>query len=246
MIYVFGRFGYLGRNLIPFLENKGWDVYGIGRKDKWPKFRPEDTVINCACAGWMPWDEPDKWDMWESNAVLPGRIAKELNGANMIHMGASVEWLKPDIPYSWTKAQASETLLKMKCAHVCYVYTIFGGKDPARFRFMDSFIEAVKTGKPYTLTEPYGTRDWMHVDRICEGIESLVNDRDHRQHHFGSGVTRKFIDVLKLAKEVTGKPLDNIKISKAYNCTVWQGAKPPFFKDSFVNDFTKETKGGSS
>lgn len=242
-VYVWGRFGYLGRNLIPYLEDMGYDVCGIGRKDPFPKMCAEDCAINCACAGWMPWDEPDAWDMWESNAVLPGRIARALNGANMIHMGASVEWLRPDLAYSWTKAQASETLRRMKCAHVCYVYTIFGGKDPAKFRFMDSFIDAVKAGKEYTLTEPYGTRDWMHVSRICDGIEQLIGNRRHAEHHFGSGKTRRFIDILKIAKDMTGKRLNNIWIENGKYSTLWLGAKPPYFTDTLEEDLRRELCG---
>lgn len=239
-IYVFGRFGYLGRNLIPYLERKGYDVAGVGRSDPMPKFSPDDCVVNAACAGWMPWDEPDVNKMLHSNAFLPLKISTKLNGANYIHMGASVEWLRPDLPYSWTKRMASEALERLKCAHICHVYTIFGGKDPAKFRFMDSFIDAVKTGKRYVLTEPFGTRDWVHVDRICEGIESLLYDRDHATHHFGSGKTRTFLDIYKMAKDITGKELDNVQIVRSHVYSIWKGAQPPFFKDTLYEDLKGE------
>jgi len=240
MIYVFGRFGYLGRNLIPYLEKRGYEVVGVGRLDPMPNFEPQDCAINCACAGWMPWEEPDVRRMVESNAVLPLRIATQLNGANMIHMGASVEWLRPSLPYSWTKRLASEALERMKCAHICHVYTIFGGKDPAKFRFMDSFIEAVKKDKHYVLTEPFGTRDWMHVDRICEGIEALINSRDHGVHHFGSGKTRTFFDIYKMAQDITGKELNNVQIVRSHVYSIWRGAEPAFFNDTLFEDLKRE------
>lgn len=245
MIYIFGRFGYLGRNLIPYLVQRGHDVVGIGRSDPMPNFCADDCVINCACAGWMPWEEPDVNRMVGSNAILPLQIATRLNGANMIHMGASVEWLKPNIPYSWTKRLASEALKRMGCAHICYVYTIFGGKDPAKFRFMDSFIEAVKTGKPYTLTEPFGTRDWVHVDRICEGIESLITNRDYNnrgytEHHFGTGHARRFTDILKMTTEIIGHYPLNIGVERSHVYSIWSGANPAFFVDTLYEDLGRE------
>jgi nucleoside-diphosphate-sugar epimerase len=240
MIYVFGRFGYLGRNLIPYLEQRGYEVEGVGRLDAMPNFCADDCVINAACAGWMPWEEPDVNRMVESNAILPMAIAARLNGANMIHMGASVEWQRPDLTYSWTKRLATDALTRLGCAHICHVYTIFGGKDPAKFRFMDSFIEAVRTGRDYTLTEPLGTRDWMHVDRICEGIESLVTNRDHKIHHFGTGITRKFIDILDMARLITGDLLLNIQVANNRDGVIWGGADPPFFKDTLFEDLKRE------
>ena len=73
-VYVVGYGGYIGRSVYEYLQERLYDVKGIGRGTPYPMgFKHSDVVVNCAARGWKSGDE-DTADTVESNIMLPMRL----------------------------------------------------------------------------------------------------------------------------------------------------------------------------
>jgi nucleoside-diphosphate-sugar epimerase len=243
MIYVFGHKGNIGSSLVKHLGDR-YDVVGVGRSDKMPVFTRHDIIINAAVHGWHLWERTDAWTTLETNFDLPLNIALHLNGAQMIQLGASFEFLNPDVPTFKLKRRACEYLRELatltnKNIRIVYIYTSFGGTRP-QWRFLDKLIHCAVTGEIMTITTPNATRDWVHMDRICQGIESLFNENGFRTHHFATGRPKSMLRAVGLVEGILGRKLDNIVVEYNDEGTQWTKAGEPFFEDTFIEDVKRE------
>ena len=238
-IYVIGHRGYIGRSLYEYLENKGYDVRGIGRGHELQMgFKHTDVVVNCACAGWMDGTEDDKRGIIESNIILPMRLHDRSNGAVLIHLSSGIEDVQPLHFYSRTKGVASE-LLKGK-AHVLYLYAVYGNQYCQPSRFMGSLMRACKDGTPYTIHTPMHTRDFVHIDTLLELIEGLLEDREFKTLHVGSGVPVRFVDALAHLESIAGKVFPNISVDMEEQSHFRYCAPEPCLQYTLREDMKKE------
>jgi nucleoside-diphosphate-sugar epimerase len=244
MIYIFGHRGNIGSSLVKHLGDR-YDVTGVGRSDKMPTFNKHDIIVNAAVHGWHLWERTDAWTTLETNFALPLEIAMNLNGARMIQLAASFEFLNPDIPTFKMKRLAGGWLRELatmtnKNVQIAYIYTSFGGTRP-QWRFLDKLIRCAVTGENMVITTPNATRDWVHMSRICSGIESLFAlDGFFRTHHFATGRPKSMLRAVGLIEGILGQKLDNIIVEQNDDGSQWIAAKEPFFEDTFIQDVKKE------
>ena len=237
-IYVVGCNGYIGRSLTEYLENQQYNVRGIGRGTPMPRsFKFSDVIINCACRGWKDGDE-DPSDVIESNIILPLLLDKKRNGAVMIHLSSGIELLQPEHFYAKTKGVATQYLTGK--AHILYLYTIFGGKNVQMSRFMSSLMNACAKDKPYTIETPYHTRDFVHIDRLMELIESLLYERKYKTMHVGSGRPVAFIDAYRMLEAIAGREFENVKINSTDKTSFLYYSPQKTLPDTLYEDMKKE------
>lgn len=209
-VYVVGHSGYIGSNLYEYLQEREYDVKGIGRGTPFPMgFTYRDVIINCATRGWKCGDE-DAADTVESNIMLPMRLHERRNGAVMIHLSSGIELIQSGHFYAKTKGVTSEYLRGK--AHVLYLYTIFGGKNIQMKRFMSTMMRACAKNEPFNLETPLHTRDFVHIDHLMRLIESLLLDRSYKTIHVGSGKAVSFIEAYRKLVDVAGREFDNVNI----------------------------------
>lgn len=239
MIYVIGKNGYIASNLIPYLLDKGHEVTGIGN-EKYYLFvndQNKDVVINCASYGVNP-GQDSLMSMVESNFYVPYKIQDLNTRSKFIHLSSSSEIFQPHTAYARTKSLASDYLRGK--ATLCYIYTAWGGVRQHEHTFMTALLKAKRTNQKFTVSTPYATRDFVHVKRICEGIERLLSE-PVQEVHFGHGKARKMIDV---AMSVLGNSHvllpEWLKLSKVPVAETNWKADNPYLPDTFQEDLEAE------
>lgn len=219
MIHVIDKNGYIASNLILYLTAKGHDVMGYGRMDAKPL---GGTIINTACYGALVGQDNVR-EAVSTNFDLPVELVQ--NADKLIHLSSSSEMFVPDTVYAKSKALASEYLEGK--ATLVYLYTAWGGINEHDHMFMTQLLKAKRENKPFHLSTPYATRDFVHISHICRGIEQLL-DKPVTTHHFGMGRARYMQDVADLVGVEYTKDLN-------YNKFPWR-AKDPYFSDTFESD----------
>lgn len=237
-VWVVGCNGYIGRSLMEYLEEREYDVRGIGRGTHLPQsFKYSDAIVNCACRGWKDGDE-DPMEVVESNILLPMELDRRCNGSVMIHLSSGIELVQPDHFYAKTKGVASEMFRNR--AHVLYLYTIWGGKHVQMTRFMSSLMSACAKNEPYTLVTPNHTRDFVHIDKLCALIESRLYDRDWRSTHVGTGRAVSFLEALGMLEAVAGREFPNVKLDSSDLSTFLYRSPEKTVGDTLLEDMKRE------
>lgn len=237
-VYITGYKGYIGASLAEYLAEREYDVRGIGRGHRLPTtFGYRDVIVNCACSGWKDGDE-DPVDLVESNIVLPLEIDKRRNGAVMIHMSSGIEDLQPLHPYARTKGVATH-MLRNK-AHVLRLYAVFGGKHVQMTRFMSSLMQACKDHAPYVIRTPNHTRDFVHIDRLMNLVENLMENRAYSTLDVGCGRPISFLEAFETLKKVSGRNFQNVEIDGSDDSEMMYRAMDPCLPDTFEADVAKE------
>jgi nucleoside-diphosphate-sugar epimerase len=125
-------------------------------------------------------------------------------------------------------------------AHIVYLYTIYGGKYDPPWRFMGTFLRAVRDYRPYKITTPFTTRDFVHIDRLCELAKELCSTKDYKTVDFGSGRARSLIEVFDNMRDLAEKPLDNVEFCWPGESEYDYCASEPYLKDTFAQDLKRE------
>jgi nucleoside-diphosphate-sugar epimerase len=236
MIYVIGKNGYIASNLIPYMQSRGHEVEGINHEEVYAHSIfdrygwADDIAINCAAYGAIPGQDYID-DMVEANFGLPRMILHYNWNVKLIQLSSSSEIFQPYTAYARTKSLASDYLRGK--ATLCYIYTAYGGINQHEHMFMTQLLKAKKEGKMFQVETPYATRDFIHIKRICEGIEKLIHE-PIQEVHFGHGKARRMFSV---AKKVMDYKYE------------WSGGQPdqpewkaanPYFTDTFEEDLQEE------
>lgn len=232
--YIIGKSGYLGRSLLDYF---GKEAEGIGRSDLWPKFTDRDCIVNCTGYGWNPGQE-DVGEAIDTNINLTVSLERARNGANYVFFASGMQRERPEHLYSLTKNVACRYLEGK--AHILILYTIYGGKWDPPWRFMGTFLRAAKFGKPYVITTPHTTRDFVYIDRLCNTVADLSFDRRYRTIDFGCGKARSLMDVYNhVMLNFPDACLDYVKFQYPKTKPKTYCAERPHLPDYFNEDMEK-------
>ena len=220
-IYVVGDKGYIGSNLVLYLESKGHIVFGND------SYGDIGCVINCAQKGMLS-GKDSMYSMINSNILFPMQLI-DRKYKHMIHLSSSSEIFQPQTAYSRTKSLASDYLRGK--ATLCYLYTVWGGINQHPHTFMAALLKAKREGLPFHLETPYATRDFVHIKHVCRGIEELIYN-PIGEYHFGTGKAR-------LMKDVSDMAGVKYTMGKDYRTFTWKAANP-YFPDTFKEDLQGE------
>lgn len=225
-IAVLGAKGFIGHNLLTYLNKHRADVYAGTRENLWSMLddRKPQTVFNCIGFG-LRKGEISAPMMNHTNFSLTGAVLDTLilNGFDSyIHAGSSVEYgrdlawtaenakLKPATPYALSKAAASMMIryygreLGHRVANL-RLYNVYGPGESE-----NSFVSVViREGRKNKLPE-FGpkdlTRDFIHVDDVCRAFVyaavNLTPDRYGQSFNVGTGIYTTLAEVAMVAKKV--------------------------------------------
>jgi len=237
MIHIFGSMGYLGSSLMDWFSNNGYHVRGYPRHC-WPdRFRPEDTIINCAASGYRR-KVYDIAQTVEDNYLLPKRLYEMSESANFIQIGSWTEECLPMHPYSRSKGLASDYLADK--AHVCLMCSAWGGIYESPEKFMMGFLSACAKGAKFTLTHPFRQRDYVHIDTFCEKIGELSASRDYKKRYFATGRMRSFHEVFHTLRDITNREFPNVVFADDVSTNYMWRPIDPIFEDTFRDDLRRE------
>ncbi len=229
MIYVIGKNGYIGSNLINYFGEKGVDVCGVGRGESFTGSEG-NVIINCAAYG-LNKGQTDIEAMTWTNAILPMRFF-DSSKCKFIQLSSSSEIVEPHTAYARTKSLASDYLRGK--ATLCYIYSAWGGFNQHPRTFMAALLKAKRNNTTLNVTAPDATRDFVHIKHICEGIEELIN-KPIGDYHFGTGNARRLGLVARLA---------GVQYTFENNVAgfTWKAADPYFKEDTFEADLAEELR----
>jgi nucleoside-diphosphate-sugar epimerase len=206
MIYIVGANGYIGSNLLIYLEDHGYTVIGIGRGElfKLDKIKQTDIIICAAGYGIKPNEKDTSYFLYD-NAVLPYLLSQY--GVKVLHLSSYFEFFKTDI-YATSKALASEVIGGYNNVSIIYLYNIFGDgpvTEEYSHRFIKHIKNCIKNKELFTLTTPGACRDFIHIRHILKGIRELIS-APIGVYHFSSG---KYITLIAVHQAIKNKCGDN-------------------------------------
>lgn len=246
-VAILGAGGCFGQNLAMHLSSRH-TVMGIGRSpvksapyslgfkwDYWPlhlltgwgaarialnSFKPDAVVNFAAQAGLVPqsWQYPEEF--YETNLLLPVRIAKWLpKDCRFIQIGSSevygstshaaseTEPLKPSSPYAVSKGAADEHLLTLHDERItivrpsnCYC------PGQALYRLIPRAVLAGLTGKKITL-QGNPQKSYMHADDLSVAIEMLLEAGIPGVFNVGADYPAHIKEIVALVAQELGVPL---------------------------------------
>ena len=165
MIYIIGSNGYIGSNLMREFPS----AIGITRDTKWPEFREDDVVINCASYFWRD-KVLDLSRLYNTNYGIPSVLSK--TNAFIIHLtSTAAHAFNKDIV--WSEKKRGDDLLRGK-AHIIYLPTVYGGINQHKHMFMTALLDHIQIGAPLTLECPKDTRDIVHISVLIKTIKQII------------------------------------------------------------------------
>lgn len=235
-VWVCGAGGYVGSNLLR--------LYGECQavpRGEFPAPRAYDAVINLSCYGHRPGDD-DIDTMVRVNTMYPIKLYESLpKNVVMVHACSSSERDDPGTQYAKTKSVASKFLYGK--ATLAYIYTVFGGINEPNHRFMRNLIEKARHGGSMVVEQPNSMRDFIHVDRVCEGLMRLTKENPPLlEAHLGGGKA-SFLDVIaNIAVKMSGGKLFVI-IGKGRGKMLYP-APNPYVTSDLLDDLRREIECG--
>lgn len=184
------------------------------------EFKPDAVVNFAAQAGLVPqsWEHPEEF--YETNLILPVRIAKWLpKDCRYIHIGSSEVYgstdyaapetapLKPSSPYAVSKGAADEHLLTLHDERItivrpsnCYC------PGQALYRLIPRAVLAGLTGKKITL-QGNPQKSYMHADDLSVAIEILLDAGLPGVFNVGADYPSHIKEIVSLVAHEIGIPL---------------------------------------
>lgn len=213
-VMITGDLGYVGINLALFLKKKGIKVIGVDRKIKKyvesiteKQLRGIDFVVHLAAISGIKICEENKTQAIENNICASFKLFRLCNFLGIPLIFASSQAAKnPKNTYAFTKYMCEERILdyaskgiNFKSYRFC---NIFGGLGylEKKTTVVSNFIK-----DPELSINGNGnqTRDFIHVEDICESIWKGINNSENitTPIDIGTGIPVSILDLAKF----TGK-----------------------------------------
>lgn len=232
-ILVLGRTGFIGGNLFAKLLSIRSDVYGASR-DALEVMRAVEpaTVFDCiAYGGYLA--QTNVSEIYKTNVLLKEKLLSLAHeyGATYVHGGSSSEYGTilnappeetlpcPHTHYAIAKGAASGLINMygkrrgLRCCNL-RLYAVYGPGEREEDRLIPQMIEHAKRGTYPPLVNPDITRDFIHVDDVCEAYVTaalrLSSWHWGESFNIGTGVATSIRELAMLAKDVFGIPGDPV------------------------------------
>ena len=262
-IFITGSTGFVGKNLVPYYESRGHNVYQYKRgeplREALDNFTP-DAIINSAAEIY------DAENMFEPNIIMVQTILEYVRECDqwcrLVQIGSSSEYgptdhataedtlLKPIDYYQATKGAA--TLMCQGWARffnlpiwIVRPYSVYG-PDERPHRLFPRLYRAFNYNEQMTLFQGY--HDFIYIDDFVRGIDLVLRHWDLAPGeivNFGSGIQTSNFDLYDLWVKVTGNtsaPVAKVaEMSKAFENNVWVCDITKSFKLGFECDYPLES-----
>ncbi len=227
-----GATGFVGQNLKTYLQDRGWQLGTIGRKDsskdmdeKMQSFKP-DVVIHLATLFKAEHQTEDIPDLIQSNITFGTQVLESMvrhNILNFINTGTLWQYYEgqKDVPsclYAATKT-AFESILRfyssanqMKVINLMLADT-YGPKDP-RKKLLPKLLSIAGTEKKLQLSEGQQVIAWTFIGDVVEAFEvaaqRLILDQEAKRfvsYTVTSTEELSLRESVRLCEQVLGKKI---------------------------------------
>lgn len=228
-ILVTGHQGFIGRNLIPWLQNEGWEVDGWEwDPEDYPDVRPYDWVIHLGAISDYHETDIDKllkqnyeFSQWLFKECQENSVHLQYASSNAVYGNANNyaedALCNPLTPYAWSKYLFDRWVFQQP--HESFVqgfryFNVYGkymhikkGNVNLIHRWRD---EARKTGKVSVWSNAeYIKWDWTWVGDVCKlHVDFIKNVMGSGIWNVGAGLSHSLLDV---AEEIAEQ--ENAKIN---------------------------------
>ena len=226
-VLITGNRGYIGTNLTTYLTKCGFKIGGIDKRDslycenfKLPKKSDLFGIVHLAATANIEYCNQNTSQAIKDNIIASQNIFEEAAEANIPVIVASSQAVKnPTNTYALTKAATEEFAEHYICQgadiKILRFANVFGGKlfIETKTSVIAKFIRARQNNEPLIINgDGQQTRDFVHVDDVCEAIMFALYYEDPVEEPIDIG-TGKGRSILSIAQIIS----DNIVYNKNGN-----------------------------
>ncbi len=253
-VLITGDMGYVGINLALYLKKKKVQVVGVDKKMKKSvetitesQLKNIDFVVHLAAISGIKICEENKTQAIENNICASFKLFRLCNHMNIPLIFASSQAAKkPKNTYAFTKYMCDERIFEYASNGMNFksfrFANIYGGLGylEKKTTVVSNFI---KNENPIINGDGKQTRDFIHVDDICESIWKGINNSTIITHaiDIGTGVPVSILELAEATKKKFTFNKNNVNIGVMSNVANIKNAKEilGFEADSKVLDYMK-------
>jgi nucleoside-diphosphate-sugar epimerase len=200
-IVVTGHQGFIGSNLVSHLDKLNHTVIGIDLKSNQNILNCElpacDLVIHLAGVGGVRESLADPQKYWINNIEGTVRILKHYAATRVLVASSSSQYE----PYLNPYAASKHIIESIPHDNVCFMrlHTVYG-PSPRK----DMFFDKLLNGTLEYVTDH--TRDFIHIDDVCDAIGLLMNSPITGPIDVGTGISVSIRDISPNLPLTTGLP----------------------------------------
>ena len=189
-VLITGHLGFIGKHLKPYLENKNYSVVGLDLKEGKDILTADlpncDIVIHLAAMSGVRQSIKDPENYWRINVDGSRRLFEHYKNTRILAASSSSQYEPHLNPYA-----ASKHI--MECiphSDVCFMrfHTVYGPNSRENM----FFYKACNSTLEYVTRH---SRDFIHIDDLCNAIDILLNSNYTGPIDVGTGVSIKIQDL---------------------------------------------------
>jgi nucleoside-diphosphate-sugar epimerase len=233
-VLVTGYKGFIGSALTEKLKNSEWpqNVIGIDRQDgndildcELPYPSTIDMVIHLAGIGGVRESLADPKKYWDTNVEGTKRILEHYPDVRVLVASSSSQYEPHLNPYAASK----HVIEYIPHSNVCFMrfHTVYG-PTPRKNMFFDKLLN----DKLEYVTNH--SRDFIHIEDMCDGIELLMNSTTTGPVDIGTGISVKIKDIrpdLPVKESTPGERQETLADTRLMSLL---GHQPKYTVDKFL------------
>ena len=229
-IVVTGHQGFIGSNLVPYLEKLNHTVIGLDIKSNQNVLEcalPDcDLVIHLAASTGVRDSIYNPKAYWANNVETTKRILSHYKDIRVLVAGSSSQYEPHLNPYAASK----HVIESIPHSNVCFMrfHTVYG-PSPRKNMFFDKLLNG---SLEYVTSHE---RDFIHVDDVCAAISILMNSSYVGPIDVGTGVSIKIKDIRPDLPVTDGEPWERKKTQANVEQLSALGFTPTISVESFLN-----------
>lgn len=233
-VAVTGATGFIGKRLVALLESQGKRVLCINRptydllnpqsiRELFSVEKPS-TVFHLAATGVTHDRAHDVSVIDENSRMMSNLLEACYANTTFVIAGSMAEYgasgilredgpFQPQTAYAIAKLAANQIALsygsKKHAIRIARLFGVYGPGEPA-FRLFPSLLRNIKAGRSMPLSDGMQTRDFVHVDDVCDGLCRLAFSQlpsNPLEVNLGTGVGVRIRDVATHLCEALGGDL---------------------------------------
>ncbi len=233
-VLITGSKGFVGKNLINYLNNYSFQVIktndfslDLKIKESWTEIEKCDYLIHLAGKSFIPesWEEPGKFI--ENNILLTTNALEycRMNGTKLIFLSSYLYGNSSSLPIkenSPIEVNNPYALTKLLSEKLCYfyrnnfqvkqvilrVFNLYGPGQPKNF-LLSKIINQVKNKESIQIESLLPKRDYVYIDDLCSAIIKSINyEGNENIFNIGSGKSYSVKEIIHIIQKTYGTSLD--------------------------------------
>lgn len=261
---ILGGNGYIGSNLHAHLQSRGWDSHQVVRGQGLGHSGRFDVVFYCI--GLTADFRKRPLETVDAHVSQLLKAMSEIDCGHMIYLSSTRVYLgacgtaedqelvvnsqSPDDLYKLSKLTGESLALNTgKRSTVARLSNVVSGENGNPDSFLYSLINEARLGKVVLRSDPATAKDYIHIDDVCELLESIALHGKHRIYNVASGQQtshQQWIDRIqasidcevKIQPEADSPSFQSININRIQNDF---GFKPKPVLD-WINTYSQRQK----